>query len=100
MSRLPSDYGGQSAGPIDQSVYDPSEFEKNVDALRILMGKVDPAMTSDVSRRTQEDLGQAVYDGAPYYGRWLLGLRNSIVERGHLANDEIKARIEQIKSRG
>lgn len=100
MPRLPSDYGGQSAGPIDQSVYEPTQLDKNVDALRILMGKVDPAMTSDVSRRTQEDLGQDVYDHAPYYGRWLLGLRNSIVERGHLENDEIMARVEQIKARG
>ena len=53
MPRLPSDYGGQPAGEIDQSVYEPSQFDKNVDALRILMGKVDPRMTSDVSRRTQ-----------------------------------------------
>jgi len=99
MPRLPSDYGGQPAGPIDQSVYEPTQLDKNVDALRILMGKVDPAMTSDVSRRTQEDLGQAVYDDAPYYGRWLLGLRTSIVERGHLGNDEIMARVQEIKSR-
>ena len=99
MPRLPSDYGGQPAGPIDQSVYEPTQFDKNVDALRILMGKVDPAMTSDVSRRTQEELSQAIYDDAPYYGRWLLGLRKSIVERGHLDNNEIKARVEQIKAR-
>lgn len=100
MPRLPSDYGGQLAGPIDQSVYEPTQLDKNVDALRILMGKVDPAMTSDVSRRTQEDLGQDVYDHAPYYGRWLLGLHQSIVERGHLGQDEIMARVEQIKARG
>lgn len=100
MPRLPSDYGGQDAGPVDQSAYEPTEFDKNVDALRILMGKVDPAMTSDVSRRTQEELPQRVYDDSPYYGRWLLALRNSIVERGHLGNDEIMARVKEIKARG
>ena len=62
MPRLPSDYGGQSAGPVDQSPYEPTLFDKRVDALRILMGKVDPKMTSDVSRRTQEDLDQETYD--------------------------------------
>lgn len=100
MSRLPSDYGGQPAGPVDQSAYDPTPFDKRVDALRVLMGVVDPAMTSDVSRRAQEDLGQAAYDAAPYYGRWLLGLRSSLIERGHLDANEILARAAAIKSRG
>ena len=53
MPRLPSDYGGQEAGPIDRREYVPTLFDKRVDALRLLMGKVDPAITSDVSRRTQ-----------------------------------------------
>lgn len=99
MPRLPSDYGGQPAGQIDQSVYEPSQFDKNVDALRILMGKVDPRMTSDVSRRTQEELDQETYDNSPYYGRWLLGLRKSLIERGHLDADEILARVADIKAR-
>lgn len=99
MSRLPSDYGGQPAGPVDQSAYEPTQFDKRVDAMRVLMGKVDSKMTADVSRRTQEELDQAVYDSAPYYGRWLLGLRKSLVERGHLSQDEILARVAEIKTR-
>ena len=99
MPRLPSDYGGQSAGPVDQSPYEPTLFDKRVDALRILMGKVDPKMTSDVSRRTQEDLDQETYDNAPYYGRWLLGLTSSLKERGHLTEEELAARIAAIKGK-
>ena len=99
MSRLPSDYGGQPAGPIDQSAYDPTPFDKRVDAVRVLMGKIDPRMSSDVSRRTQEDLGQQAYDAAPYYGRWLLGLHKTLIERGHLSQDEILARVADIRAR-
>ncbi len=99
MSRLPSDYGGQPAGPIDQSAYEPNLFDKRVDAMRILMGKVDPKMTSDVSRRTQEELDQATYDNAPYYGRWLLGLHKTLIERGHLEREAIEARVAAIKRR-
>ncbi len=98
MARLPSDYGGQEAGPIDKSEYEPSLFDKRVDALRLLMGRIDPAMTSDVSRRTQEELDQTTYDEAPYYGRWLLGLRKSLIERGHLRSDELAARIGKLKT--
>ncbi|MEL0001772.1 MAG: hypothetical protein VW620_02080 [Rhodospirillales bacterium] len=98
MPRLPSDYGGQEAGPIDRSEYVPTLFDKRVDALRLLMGKVDPAMTSDVSRRTQEELDQETYDGAPYYGRWLLGLQKSLIERGHIGADELAERIGKLKS--
>jgi len=100
MFRLPSDYGGQPAGPIDQSAYEPTLFDKRVDAVRVLTGRVDPKMTSDVSRRTQEELDQDVYDNAPYYGRWLLGLRKTLVERGHLTEEEIVARIADIRARG
>ena len=99
MPRLPSDYGGQTAGPVDQSPYEPTLFDKRVDALRILMNRVDPRMTSDVSRRTQEELDQETYDGAPYYGRWLLGLKASLIERGHLSEDEIEARVDALKGR-
>lgn len=99
MTRLPSDYGGQPAGKIDQSPYTPTALDKNVDAMRVLMGKVDPRMTSDVSRRTQEELDQRAYDAAPYYGRWLLGLRTSLVERGHLTQEEILERVAAIRSR-
>ena len=100
MSRLPSDYGGLPAGKIDQSPYEPTLFDKRVDAVRMLMGQVDRRMTSDASRRTQEELDQDTYDGSPYYGRWLLGLRKSLVERGHLSEDEIMARVADIKNRG
>lgn len=98
MPRLPSDYGGQSAGVIDQSEYIPTDFDKRVDAMRILMGQIDPAMTSDASRRTQEELPQNMYDNSPYYGRWLLGLHKSLIERGHLSRDEVNARIEALKA--
>jgi len=97
MPRLPSDYGGQPAGTIDQSDYTPSDFDKRVDAMRILMGEIDPAMSSDVSRRTQEELPQHMYDNSPYYGRWLLGLHKALVERGHLTADEVKTRVASIK---
>ena len=99
MPRLPSDYGGLPAGPIDQSSYEPTDFDKRVDAIKGLMGKHDPAMTSDVSRRTQEELDQDAYDNAPYYGRWLMGLHRTLVERGHLDQDEILARVAEIRAR-
>ena len=98
MPRLPSDYGGQPAGAIDQIEYTPTDFDKRVDAMRILMGEFDPAMSSDVSRRTQEELPQNMYDNSPYYGRWLLGLHKTLVERGHLTADEVKDRVAALKA--
>lgn len=99
MPRLPSDYGGLPAGEIDQSHYEPTQFDKRVDAIKSLMGRLDPAMTSDVSRRTQEELDQDAYDNAPYYGRWLLGLQKTLIERGHLSREEILARVADIQTR-
>lgn len=98
MPRLPSDYGGQSAGKIDIDDHGPTTFDKRVDAMKVLVGNFDKDITTDVSRRTQEELSQDAYDNSPYYGRWLLGLHKSLIERGHLSAEEISTRMKALKA--
>ena len=56
-------------------------------------------MTSDVSRRTQEELTQAEYDALRYYDRWLVALRKDVVELGLLADADIDRRVAEIRAR-
>ena len=97
--RAVSDYGGQPAGPIDRHEHVPGPREKRIDAMKTLVQKRDALVTSDVSRRAQEELDQASYDNLAYYDRWLVGFAKNLVERGYLDGPEIEARIAEIRAR-
>ncbi len=92
-SGLVSDYGGREAGPVERDETPPDEFGKRVDAMKVLLQDYDPRLTSDSSRRAQEDLPQPLYDGLSYYRRWLLALKANIVELGILGEEEIAERL-------
>lgn len=92
-SGLVSDYGGRDAGPVERDETPPDDFGKRVDAMKVLLQDHDPRLTSDSSRRGQEDLPQPLYDGLGYYQRWLLALKANIVELGILSEEEIAERL-------
>ena len=96
-SGLVSDYGGREAGPVERDETPPDEFGKRVDAMKVLLQDYDPRLTSDSSRRGQEDLPQALYDGLGYYERWLLALKANVVELGILGEEEIAERISRYR---
>ncbi|MFN4090047.1 MAG: ScnB-like protein [Alphaproteobacteria bacterium] len=97
--RLVSDFGGRPAGPIDRTEHPLGAREKRIDAMKTLMQRADPVMTSDASRRAQEDLPAELYEGLAYYDRWLLAFRANLQERGHLDSEEIDRRVAEIAAR-
>jgi hypothetical protein len=93
------DLGGAPAGPIDRSPHEPGLFEKRVDAMYVLLqGK--RAFTTDAHRRVQETMPQHEYDTLAYYERWMASIRTLLVEQGILSDEEIEARIRQIREGG
>ena len=96
-SGLVSDYGGRDAGPVERDETPADELGKRVDAMKVLLQEHDPRLTSDASRRGQEDLPQELYDGLGYYDRWLLALKANIVELGILREEEIAERIARYR---
>lgn len=97
--RLVSDFGGLPAGPVDRSEYPLGPRDKRVDAMKTLMQRRDPGLTSDASRRAQEELPADLYENLPYYDRWLLALRRNLIERGHLDENELDRRIAELRVR-
>ena len=98
-SGLVSDYGGRDAGPVERDETPPDDFGKRVDAMKVLLQDHDPRLTSDSSRRGQEDLPQQLYDGLGYYQRWLLALKANIVELGILSEKEIAERLARYEEK-
>ena len=100
IERTVADLGGlEGAGPVVREEPELTIKDKRIDAMSMLLRTVDDRLTSDTSRRAQEELGEAVYDTIHYYDRWLLALRKNLVNLGYMTDAEIDAKIAEIKAR-
>ena len=67
--RGPNDIGGLKAGPVDTAPHDMTFWEKQIDALNMLLGAKGIRRT-DENRRYIEMLGHDAYNTLSYYERW------------------------------
>ena len=94
------DIGGQAAGAVDRAEHDAAFWEKEVDAMLVLLtGAGARAMRVDELRRGIESLGPEAYDTLGYYERWIASIASILVEKGILSETEIAERIEAIRAR-
>ena len=50
-------------------------------------------------RRQNVDVGQTIYLGLPYYGRWLMTIALILVDKQHVKLTELIDKIEEVKQR-
>jgi hypothetical protein len=92
------DLGGTEAGAFKPTEHEPSDFDRRVDALvNLLAAKNVGLITPDERRRGIEELSHGEYHSLTYYQRWLSGVTNMLVEKGHLSRDEINLRIRSLR---
>lgn len=96
--RAVSDLGGLPAGPIDRTEHEPTPREKRIDAMKNLVQRADARLTSDCSRRAQEELAKDVYDGLAYYDRWLVSFRTNLLELGYIDEAELEERMARLRA--
>jgi hypothetical protein len=96
--RGPHDVGGLPAGPIDPEAHSLTFWEKQIDAIRSVIG-AKKIVTTDENRRYIEALGHDAYDRLTYYERWTAALSRQMVDKGVLTQDEIDARVAEIRTR-
>jgi hypothetical protein len=98
--RSVADLGGlDGAGPVVRDEPELTLKDKRIDAMSMLLRQVDDRLTSDTSRRAQEELDEAIYDTIYYYDRWLIGLRKNLTNLGYLTDAEIDAKVAEVKAR-
>jgi hypothetical protein len=98
--RAHHDMGGLPAGPVDRSEHEAAFWEKRVDAIMMLLSdKRRRLLRVDELRRGIESLGPDAYDKLGYYERWIASIAGILVEKGVLTQQEIDARIAQLRSR-
>jgi hypothetical protein len=92
--------GGQPAGAVDTAEHHNALWEKRVDALMMLLSNREPPLfTVDMARRAIEGLPPDAYDTMAYYERWLFAIMTIVKEKGILTQDEIDARVKEVRAR-
>jgi hypothetical protein len=98
--RANHDVGGLEAGPIEQKEHRLSLSERRVDAMMQLLFSPDRRIFNiDEMRRAIETLPVEVYERYNYYERWMMAMRNLLVEKGILSDDEIAAKMADVRQR-
>ena len=92
------DLGGLPAGPVDTAPHDPTFWEKQIDAMNALLAQKGLRRT-DENRRYVEMLGQDAYDRLTYYERWTAALARQLIDKGVLTQDEVDAKVAEIRSK-
>ena len=96
----PHDVGGQAAGPVDRAEHDAAFWEKEVDAIQVLLSDDTRRIVGvDELRRGIESLGPEAYDTLSYYDRWIASIASILVEKGILSEAEIAERVSAIRAR-
>ena len=91
------DMGGQPAGPIDVVAHDPTDWDKLIDGTFSALA-ANGLTRADELRGVIESMGDAGQN-LPYYERWCAGLMRIVLEKGFLTQDEIDARLAEIRLR-
>ena len=77
-----------------------TQFDLNVDALMYLLS--DPSrriIRVDELRRSIESLPSDDYAGLSYYEKWLLAMRDLLIEKGVLSANEIASKLIELRDR-
>ncbi len=98
--RAPNDIGGLPGGPVDTEPHAQSFWEKQIDAINALLSDDKRRIVSRDERRLAiESLGEEVYQTLGYYERWTAAVTRLLLQKGILSQDEIDAKIAEIRAR-
>jgi hypothetical protein len=96
-TKLPSDIGGQPAGPVDTIDHGMRHWERQANALRSTVQMTKLTCTDEL-RRAAEDLGDQ-YKDMQYFEITTSALRTVLLEKGVFSEQELKDKMAEIRAR-
>jgi nitrile hydratase subunit beta len=100
MTRGYHDIGGDAAGPVPQQELPWLHWEKQVEAIRNLLGDGTRRIISlDELRRGFESFGHEKYKALSFYRRRLDSMIDILVEKQVISHDELAAEVERVRAR-
>ena len=96
VPRAHHDLGGVSkflCEPVDVEPHALTDFDKEVDALRAVLG-MKRVMTVDEMRRGIEAIPEAEYHRLSYYRRWMRSITDNLLAKGVITEAELRAALD------
>jgi nitrile hydratase subunit beta len=81
--------------PVDVEPHALTEFDKEVDALRGVLG-MKRVMTVDELRRGIESIPEAEYHRLSYYRRWIRSITDNLLRKGVITEAELRAALDRV----
>ena len=97
VPRAHHDLGGVAkymCEPVDIAPHTLTDFDKEVDALRQVLG-LKNIMTVDELRRGIEAIPEADYHRLSYYQRWIRSITATLLRKGLITEAELAAALER-----
>ena len=94
--------GGLPAGKVEATEHEYAEWERRVDALRLLLSGIqggEKLMTVDELRKNIEALPPDAYERMSYYERWVTSITQTMIQRGVITSDELGRKMAEIEKR-
>jgi len=92
------DVGGQPDTPLDKTLHTPEVWEIYTHATSECLAWRGH-WVSEERRRRENDLGETIYYGTPYYARWLLAATKMLLDKGLITPDELVEKMDEIRHR-
>jgi hypothetical protein len=97
--RSPHDVGGEPDVPIGYEEKEEEQWELNTYVTCEVLAWRGHWNAEERRRRGNNDVGQTVYLGVPYYGRWILAAARMLVDKNHVTLTELMDKIEEVRAR-
>ena len=98
-TRTPHDVGGERDVPITWEEKEEEIWEHNTFVTCEVLAWRGVWTAEERRRRQNVDVGQTVYLGLPYYGRWLLTAALILVDKQFVTLTELHEKIEEVRKR-
>jgi hypothetical protein len=98
LTRLPTDFGGLSAGRIEPVEHELAPWEKRCHALADVLD-FHKIINTEEKRRGVEALGTELIGKLSYYERWIVAFANILFEKSILTPDELARKMDEVSAR-
>ena len=96
-AKLPSDIGGQPAGPVDTHDHGMRHWERQANAVRSLVNMTGLTCTDEL-RRAAEELGDK-YKDMHYFEITTSAMRKVLLEKGVFTEAQLQAKMAEVRAR-
>jgi thiocyanate hydrolase subunit beta len=98
LRHVPHDVGGQPDAPVPYLDKEELDWEQRTYVTcEVLAWR--GVWTAEWRRRAENDLGETLYYGLPYYGRWITVAAKCLIDRRLVSVSELAAKIDEVRAR-